>query len=506
MIFVNNPRRALAVLIVFTFVLRLGWAALIEAGTDEAYNYLYTVYPSWSYFDHPPMTMWIAKSSLTLFGGHAHLLSLRLGYLLLFAGSTWVLYRMTSRWYGDWAGFYAALALNLSAYYSVALGAFAVPDGPFLFFALLTLWSLSEALVGRPGSTRVWVCVGLAWCGALLSKYHAIFLPAGALLYVLMTPSARRLMLTPGPYLAVAIGIVGFAPVLIWNAEHGWASFVFQGGRALGWHLRLAGPATLILGTIVVLLPWIWFAMLRAVVELWRRPAWSDIDRLLLCLSILPLGFFLVISIGRELLVHWALLGFVPLFCLVGQRWAALAEVQPLRLRRRLLEMAAALAGLALVVVAQARFGVVDFQGKDPCREFSGWQSVAQELKHRGLVDQPNTFLFTNCWDDSGHLALAVGNRVPVLCYHRGDARGFAFWTRPEEWVGMNGLLISTDDNPTDPGQFERYFDRIELAAEFSMTRGGKPFRKVRVFRCTNQVTPYPFTYDGAGRSTKSTS
>jgi hypothetical protein len=492
---VSNPRRALAILIAVTFLLRLGWAATIEAGSDEAYNSLYTLHPDWAYFDHPPMTMLVAKAGLSLCGGELRLLFLRVGYLLLFGGSTWVLFRMTARWYGEWAGFYAALALNLSAGFSAVVGAFALPDGPFLFFGLLTLWALSEALVGRPGSILPWVWVGLAWCGALLTKYHAIFVPAGALVYVLLTPNARRLLLSPGPYLGVLIGMVGFLPVVLWNAQHGWASFAFQGGRAVGWHLRWAGPVIYVLATMVYLLPWIWAAMAKAAWDRWRGPC-SDIDRLMLCLAFMPLTFFFVVSFGREILVHWAVVGFVPLFAMVGQRWAALADARPARMRWQVAGMATVLLGFAVVVLAQARFGVVSFSGKDPCREFSGWESLAQELKKRGLVDEPNTFLFTNCWDDSGHVALAIGNCKPVLCYHKGDARGFAFWSSPEDWVGMDGILIILDDAPRYPHQYERYFDRIELAAEFPMTRGGKPYRNVRVFRCIHQNEPFPFDYE----------
>src|ERR1700685_3327667 len=113
----KNPRLALAALILFTLLLRLGPPALLETGNDEAYNFLYTVYPAWSYFDHPPMTMWVARAGMLLCGDSMNLLSIRLGHLLLFAGSTWVLYRLTARWYGDWAGLYAALALNLSFFY-----------------------------------------------------------------------------------------------------------------------------------------------------------------------------------------------------------------------------------------------------------------------------------------------------------------------------------------------------------------------------------------------------
>jgi hypothetical protein len=40
------------------------------------------------------------------------------------------------------------------------------------------------------------------------------------------------------------------------------------------------------------------------------------------------------------------------------------------------------------------------------------------------------------------------------------------------------------------------FFRSVELVAEFPMTRGGTPFRTVRVYRCADQFQPFPFTYE----------
>src|SRR5262249_36872894 len=158
--------------------LRLVWSALMPVCNDEAYHYLFTVYPDWSYFDHPPMMMWIEWLGITACGGCVHPLSLRLGVVLMIGRSTLVVARLTERWYGAWAGFYAALVLNLTVYYGGA-GGFALPDPPLLFFGLLTILALANALIAEPGRTLPWVWVGLAFAGTLVSKYHAIFLPMG---------------------------------------------------------------------------------------------------------------------------------------------------------------------------------------------------------------------------------------------------------------------------------------------------------------------------------------
>ena len=105
---------------------------------------------------------------------------MRFGFIARFGCSTWLLAKLTSRYYGKWAGFLAALALNLTGYYGLAAATFALPDGPLLFFWLLTIDRLTVALDDPDRqSLKPWVWVGLAWGGALLSKYHAVLIPLG---------------------------------------------------------------------------------------------------------------------------------------------------------------------------------------------------------------------------------------------------------------------------------------------------------------------------------------
>jgi 4-amino-4-deoxy-L-arabinose transferase-like glycosyltransferase len=439
------------------------------------------------------MTAWVAKLGLLLCGGWVHPVSLRLGFTLLFGASTWVMYR----WGGGWAGFYAALFLNLSAYYAVA-GGFALPDGPFLFFALLTMWAASEAVLAGSSEIRPWLWVGLAFGGALLSKYHGVFLPAAVVLYALITPGARRLLWSPGPYLAVAIGFALFSPVLIWNAQHDWASFVFQGGRAVGKGFRPEGLLAVGLGPIAFLTPWVWgLLMWQLAIRLRHFRSVDGIDRLAVCMAVVPMAFFTLVGCSRWILLHWPLIGFVSLMPVLGAAWARWAAEDAVWSRKRLGLMAVLLISAAGVGLMQARFGVFRFPGKDPLADISGWESVAKELEKRGLTREPRTFICTNRWFDSGQLAFNLREHPPVLCYSAGDARGFAFWSEPEQWLGWNGLYVTASDgHATEARTLEIFFKRVEFVAEFPMTRGGNPFRTVRVYRCIEQTTPFPYKYE----------
>jgi hypothetical protein len=219
----------------------------------------------------------------------------------------------------------------------------------------------------------------------------------------------------------------------------------------------------------------------------------------LLCLAATPLFFFLVISgFSRNVLLHWPLVGFLPLFPLAGRLFTGLEFQYPKAARVFPPLWAGIVLLLAVVVVVQARFGVIPFPPKkDPTADISGWASVAEELDRRGLLGEPNTFLFTNLWYDSGQLAFATRGRVPVACYHSHDARGFAFWSRPEGYVGKTGFYVIADElsEKETRKEYAPFFESMTLEAEFTMVRGGKPFRPVRVYRCTTQLRPYPFDF-----------
>ncbi len=499
-------RSALWGLIVISGLLRLGWAASLGLGNDEAYYYLFTTHRDWSYYDHPPMLAAIGSIGPTLAGGEVSAFRLRLGFVALFAGSTWLMARLTSRFYGPRAGFLAALALNVTAYYTAAAGTFVLPDGPLLFFWLLTLDRLTVALDAPEGSWP-WVVVGLAWGGALLSKYHAVFLPAGTLLYALLEPSARPWLRRPGPYLAVAVGLVAFSPVLWWNATHGWISFAFQGGRALG-ELRFRPDALVgaIVGQVAYLFPWIWAPLVAILVRRGGRlrGAISAAERFLLCQSILSLTAFTAVACTRSILPHWTLVGFLSLFPMLGRTWEEGLVAHPARGIRKLALCAALPVLIGAIVLVWAETGL--FQkgrpggiglvkvSRDPTVDLFGWDQVARELDRRGLLDRPGTFLFTSYWFTSAQLAFATRHdRTPVLCYNAWDSRNFVFWSRPNDWVGRDGILVALNDRSTEPHCFDDWFTRIEPIGAFDVVRAGTPVRKVRLFHCVRQTQSFPF-------------
>jgi hypothetical protein len=150
---------------------------------------------------------------------------------------------------------------------------------------------------------------------------------------------------------------------------------------------------------------------------------------------------------------------------------------------------------ISALLVAQSRWGVLPGvnPARDPTVDTCAWDQVAQALRRRGFLGAPRTFLFTTNWASSAQLAFATASRVPVLCYHPDDARGFAYWSAPGQWVGFDGILVSRSDRPDEAAALSPWFTRIEPLGEVAVRRGGRVVRRMRITRCLRQTRPFPF-------------
>ena len=104
------------------------------------------------------------------------------------------------------------------------------PDAPLLVASSFVLFFLAKVL--ETGRGVWWLAVGAAVGAALLSKYTAMFFGAAILIWLVAVPKLRRWFLSPWPYLGGLVAFALFSPVILWNADHQWVSFVKQLGRA----------------------------------------------------------------------------------------------------------------------------------------------------------------------------------------------------------------------------------------------------------------------------------
>ncbi|MCF6368144.1 glycosyltransferase family 39 protein [Rhizobium halophilum] len=501
-------------------VMRLGLAALLDPGLDEAYAMAVATQWQLSWFDHPPMAFWWVKAMREIagpfFGADVPVLVLRLPFVLAFTITSLVMLDLTHRRWGARAGLWMVLALSLAPFFVVSAGSWLVPDGPLVLFLSLTAWLLDRILFSEPTPAierSLWLAAGLTLGLAGLSKYHAALFAVGAAVFILATPH-RRHLLKPTAWGGVLLAGFVVSPVLVWNVQHDWVSFQFQSSRGLG----SGGPdwsalARSVVGQMAYLGPWTLIAALAATIALpSARGTRAGPAAFLAALGLPSIILFTAVPLwGGDALPHWQMPGWLFLLPILGHAIASreARRRQPHRAARIFAVTAAAVLAVAIVAVALlryappssaliARFGLNTF-----LEESVTWRGLADTLFERGLLSASTPVITAHDrslvvafhWVEASRLAEALGSRATVSVLGN-DPRGFAFLADQAAWIGRDVLFVGR------PRTFARnlrsaaaHFTRIDRQPPVAVQIGDEVLFKAEVAIGRNLISPDPLPY-----------
>ncbi len=230
------------------------------------------------------------------------------------------------------------------------------------------------------------------------------------------------------------------SPAFIWNAEHGWASFAFQGARGSpAGGLKPIQVLAMAVGEIAYLFPWTFAALVGGLAAAWRER--RDERRLfLICLALPPIVLFTLTPLwGARGLPQWTMSGWLFAFPLMGL-WLDERATPPSALRRWAFISCAALAAVAAAVVVQASTGPLPLPPSvaDPTLEAFSWVG----LRNAPALQNKPAFVLSTRWSDAGKIALALGPATPVFVLSS-DPRGWAFVEGGQKLLGGDGVLIA---------------------------------------------------------------
>jgi 4-amino-4-deoxy-L-arabinose transferase-like glycosyltransferase len=482
-----NSVRAVVVIMIIAGVLRLALAACVGLSVDESYTVAISRQLALSYFDHPPLHVWLVGEWAKLIGREDPWL-VRLPFIVVFAGTTWLMYRVTSAAFGERAGFWAVLALNLAPLFTVGTASWVLPDGPLVFFSLLAVWLFTRALQttrSRRAQLTWWLAAGAAAGLALLAKYLAIFPILGLGIFLLTSPH-RRVLATPAPWLALILVAALFTPVIVWNVAHSWVSLSFQGSRALPHEINVGRFGLDLAGQFAYLLPWTAAALVYALVRaLWRGPR-SGAPWLFACLSIGPIIFFVLAGLWTTILPHWPAVGWLFTFPLLGYEFARIERSGAPWLRGFAPATAGALLLLLTLTVTQAMTGwmyrvVPGVPADDPTTDVLDWSKLRATIESQHLL-APGIFVATVSWVDAGKVDYALGGEVPVLCLSH-DPRQFAFLTDQRSFRGRDAIIVANARRTDWQLLAAPYFQHVEFLGDVQLTRSGQPALTLKIAR-----------------------
>jgi 4-amino-4-deoxy-L-arabinose transferase-like glycosyltransferase len=421
---------AVAMLIVAMTTLRVIYASVIDLRTDEAYYWTWSKENVLSFLDHPPMIAWFIRFGTAIFGDTN--LGVRFAGVLAMLVTQLLLADMVRRVTHDVRAVVMAVLMPEAALYYGLLMAKVAPDVALIPFAVAMVWALVR--LNESGDGRWWLAAGLFAGLALLSKFTVVMMLPAVAAFMLVPDWRRRWLLSPYPWAAALIAVVVFLPVLVWNAEHDWASFRFQFVRATATHelsLRTVGDFIGLQFGLVgfILLP---VVLSGAALTAWRGYRRGNAVAILLSTCVIvPFGYFFWKSLTLRVGDTWPMFMWPVGFAAAAINIAMLPrEGFPAWMVKSTVAWAnaAIVSGIVFVVLVFLYYVVSpwNFIGKaDPIGGEAGYEQVVDRAQAE-LQKTGATWIATTDYRTYAMLRWYFKDRVPVIQINeRGRFLGF---------------------------------------------------------------------------------
>ncbi|HEY9674438.1 MAG TPA: glycosyltransferase family 39 protein [Waterburya sp.] len=504
-------------------------------GFDEAYYYIYSVNLDWSYFDHPVLVALLTGLGPWL-TGEVSQFTIRLGTLILYTGSLLLLYLTSVKLFSEKAARITLAIATIIPIFQIAFGILTLPDGPLMFFWTASLYCAAEEFFpnSKPYSNQYQPSYRLAILGILvglacLGKYHGFVLGLGLVGFCLTRSRYRSALLSPWAWLGLGLFIITILPIWFWNIQHDWVSFRFQLNRGVPQReFNLFKVGLVFLEGIAYLFPtfglplwWVsWRSVQTQIQQLWARDSSTNPEDflqkqfLILWVSLpLTVGFTLM-GAYQQILPTWPMPGFWGLTLLLGHQ-AVSWQQKSWRGVQRWIKGSGLFIGTALLLaLLHVTTGTLQSGSQyallggfwppqdDPSTELIDIQQLRRGFAASPMLSQAlreSSFIFTNGYYLGGQIGMALIplTHTPVTCFAP-DMRGFAFWSRPEQWLGKDALYITLDrfHRKTDlTDRYRAYFSSLQEIGTVPIRRGGEVVEVIHVSQAKTLLKPYPRPY-----------
>jgi hypothetical protein len=310
----------------------------------------------------------------------------------------------------------------------------------------------------------------------MASKYTAVLIPAAIAIACAVSPPLRAQFRRPGPYVACIVASLVLLPVLVWNAQHGWISFVFQLHHGLGASTGsiLERELSVFGGQMGLLTPILLPLMVIAVVAALKRPDQPGAFVLAVVAAFIW-AFFLTSAIRRPVEHNWGAVAVLPAVVLLGA-WAPSPIGE--RWERAGVILGAAVVSAVYVHAVHPWFPIP--APRDPIAQAFGWDDLARAMDADTLRSGERAagsrrWFAADRYQDASELAFHLSGQPTVFSLNIASRPNqFELWPTPHDSVRLgDALLVALDDTKGIPKPVRvliPYFTRIEPGEVVDLT------------------------------------
>ena len=409
----QRARRGFLAVWAIVTVIKVAIAARLPLFVDEAFYWQEGRHLAAAYSDLPGLTAWLTRLGTEL-GGH-HVLAVRAPFLLMAALLPWLVARSAAHWFGATVGWQAAL-LTVLMPLSGTLGLLALPDVPMAVATVLCADAGARLLREVDAMSASELALGLM-LGAL-SHYRFIGVIGVGLLALLWLPEGRKVLRDARVWVALAVGVLAWAPLLAWNLEYADAGLRFQLLDRHPWSFHGDG-FRFVLVQAAMATPLLFVAMLVVCLQgiRGRAPAGIAWRYFALLGAVSTLGFFALgfFADNERVSFHWPLPGYLALLVVVP----LLLREWPPGWHRATWTVASLGAVLMLgyyVAVSLPGLRAQVAGSKYYPENFSGWNTLAADVRSMRAQLPAGTLLLADNFKTGAELGFALDDAdIPVL-------------------------------------------------------------------------------------------
>lgn len=396
-------------------------AYFTELSADEAYYWMYSQHLAWGYFDHPPVIALLIKLGYALLPNE---LGVRLFPILLNTISLFFVEKLIAP---------KNLKLFFILVISVALlhfiGFFAIPDAPFIFFAVLFLSQYKKFLEKSNTKNSILLAVFAAFM--CLSKYHGFFIIALCLI------SNFKLLLQKNFWFVVAIASIIFLPHLLWQIQHLFPSFQYhffeRSEENYIWNFTVEYLA----GQLFVLGP---LTGLLFFISVWKIPFKNQFEKSLKYLFWGAYLFFFFMSFKGRVEAHWTYFTFIP---------ALYFSVQFIEKNTKAKKLIPYVFSISIILILAGKIFILhaveiskDSKLFNPYKLFHN----KNEMLTIGKYAQSYPVAFINSYQKASLFSFYTKSKAFSLNNTFGRKNQFDIWNSEDQFLGQKVMIIPNFD------------------------------------------------------------
>ncbi|MEZ5936878.1 MAG: glycosyltransferase family 39 protein [Hyphomonadaceae bacterium] len=506
----RRPALCVALAVALIALVRLGivLATPLELGPDEAQYWRWSRTLDWGYYSKPPLIAWVIAATTSVFGNAEW--AVRLAVPFLHAATAFFLFLLGRNMArdadgapGNVTGAWAAAIYLLMP--GVTLSSVVISTDavllPFWSAALLALWSLRE----RPGVVNG-ALAGLMIGLAMLGKYAALYIGAGAILAALFDRQTRAALLSFGGLAMLAVATLTLAPNLLWNAANGFETVAHTTDNA-NWNeatfniLNLVKYMTDQMG---VFGPIAFVLLLAAFYRTARRRdaeglADETAGRLpvrelwLICFIAPVLVLIAVQAVISRAHANWAATAYPAasvLLALLATRagwrnWVRASVILNI-----------VIAGVAAALIVLPSLGDAIGLGNG-YKRVRGWGETAREIQARAAAEGATAIMIDEreVWHGVDYYSRDLGGDIPLRAWRRHDNPRSTAEEIGTMQPGEDARILIASVRTRFRARIRADFDRIEDAGTLEIPLGGGKTRRIVLFLASG-YHPLPRTPD----------